>query len=157
MVRLRLVQDDDFDILFEQMRDPEAVTMAAFTAADPDDRAAFDQHIRRNLANPSVIERAIEVEDGRLAGTIASFVIEGDTEITYWLGREFWGRGVAGQALAAFLPLVTARPLHARAASDNVGSLRVLQRAGFEVTGTDVGYANARKSEIEETLLVLRS
>ena len=47
------------------------------------------------------------------------------------------------------------RPLHARAASDNAGSLRVLRKAGFQVVGTEVAWANARGAEIEETLLRL--
>jgi RimJ/RimL family protein N-acetyltransferase len=154
MIELREIDDTDLDAVFDWMRDPASVTMAAFTAADPDDRAAFDRHRSRILADPTVTERAI-VADGTFVGTIASFVIEGDTEITYWIGREFWGRGYAGQALAAFLQLVTVRPLHARAATDNLGSLKVLTRAGFQVTGTDVGFAAARGAEIEETVLVL--
>jgi RimJ/RimL family protein N-acetyltransferase len=43
----------------------------------------------------------------------------------------------------------------ARAASDNVGSLKVLQRAGFAITGTEHSFANGRKAEIEETILRL--
>jgi hypothetical protein len=81
MIGLRDVRDDDLDALFEQMRDPESVAMAAFTAEDPDDRAAFDAHMARVRNNPEGTLRAI-TEDGRLVGTIASFVMEGDTEIT---------------------------------------------------------------------------
>lgn len=153
-VTLRPVEDADLDVLFEFMRDPESVAMAAFTAEDPDDRAAFDAHTRRNLANPETTNRVI-VADGRVVGSIASFVIEGDTEITYWVDRAAWGQGVAGRAVALLLDEVTVRPLHARVASDNAGSLRVLTKAGFEVVGTDVGYAAARKAEIEETILRL--
>ena len=47
------------------------------------------------------------------------------------------------------------RPIHARVASDNAGSLKVLRKAGFAITGTEVSYANARNTEIEETLLRL--
>jgi RimJ/RimL family protein N-acetyltransferase len=96
------------------------------------------------------------VGDGRVVGSIASFVIEGDTEITYWVDRSVWGQGVAGRAVGLLLEEVAVRPLHARVASDNAGSLRVLTRAGFEVVGTDTGYAAARKTEIEEMILVLR-
>jgi RimJ/RimL family protein N-acetyltransferase len=88
-------------------------------------------------------------------GTIACFVMAGDTEITYWIDRAVWGQGVAGRAVALMLELVTTRPLHARAASDNAGSLKVLTKAGFEVVGTEVSYAAGRKAEIEETILVL--
>jgi len=153
-VALREVEDRDLDALFEQLRDPESVAMAAFTRADPDDRAAFDAHQARVRTDPTITHRAITV-DGRLVGTIASFVIEGDTEITYWLDRAVWGQGIAGRALAALLDLVPTRPLHARAASDNLGSLKVLQRAGFVVTGTELAYAAARGTEIEETILLL--
>jgi len=153
-VALRPVEDADLDALFEQMRDPESVRMAAFTAKDPDDRTAFDVHMAKVLALPDATNRAITV-DGRFVGTIASFVVDGDTEVTYWIDRAFWGQGIAGRALAMLLEAVRVRPVFARAASDNVGSLRVLQRAGFAIIGTDIGFANGRGEEIEETILRL--
>ena len=151
---LRPVLDSDLDALFEQMRDPESVRMAAFTAAEPDDRAAFDARMAKVRRAPDVTMRAITC-DGVLVGSIASFVMDGDTEITYWIDRNFWGRGVASAALDQFLGLVPVRPLHARAASDNAGSLRVLDKAGFRPVGTERSYANARGVEIEETILRL--
>ncbi len=151
---LRPVTGADDDWLFEQSRDPDAVWMAAFTRPDPDDRVAFDAHRARIRARPDVIERAIVV-DGVPAGSIASFVIEGETEITYWLDRAFWGRGVATGALALFLAEVPQRPLFARAASDNTASLRVLQKANFKIINTAIGYAEARSTDIEETILRL--
>ena len=153
-VALRPVEDSDLDALFEQMRDPESVRMAAFTVEDPDDRDLFDARSARARTSPDIIERAVTL-DGELVGSIACFVVEGDTEITYWIDRSAWGRGVSGRALALFLDLVPVRPLHARAASDNTGSLKVLRRAGFTVIGTETSYANARKAEIEETVLRL--
>jgi RimJ/RimL family protein N-acetyltransferase len=131
-----------------------SVRMAAFTAEDPDDRAAFDAHLAKVRAAPEVTMRAITA-DGLLVGSIASFVIEGDTEITYSIDRAFWGQGIAGRALALLLESVPVRPLFARVASDNVGSLTVLRKAGFAVTGTATAFANARNTEIEETILRL--
>ncbi|WP_246158531.1 GNAT family N-acetyltransferase [Catellatospora sichuanensis] len=61
-------------------------------------------------------------------GSIASFVIEGDTEVTYWIDRSFWGRGIASRALGLLLELNPVRPLFARVVSDNIGSLKVLQK-----------------------------
>ena len=151
---LREVRDDDVDALFEQSRDPESVRMAAFTHADPDDRAAHDAHLTRIRTSPDVTHRAIEV-DGELVGTIGTFSIEGDREITYWIDRAHWGRGIASLAVQAMLELEPERPLLGRAASDNAASLRVLERAGFVHVDTDVGYANARGAEIEETILRL--
>lgn len=154
VVALRPVEDGDLDTLFEQMRDPEAVRMAAFTPEDPDDRNAFDAHIARVRSSPGNTPRAVTV-DGRLAGSIASFTAAGQTEVTYWIDRAAWGKGIATRALALLLELVTTRPLHARAASDNAGSLRVLQKCGFKVVGTEKSFATARNEDIEETILRL--
>lgn len=154
LVALRPVGDEDLAALFDQMRDPVSVRMAAFTADDPDDRPAFDAHMAEIRSRPDVTLRAIIV-DGQLVGSISSFVVEGDTEVTYWIDRAEWGRGVASAALALLLDEVPERPLHARAASDNAGSLRVLEKAGFRVVGTEVSYAPARGTEIEETILQL--
>jgi RimJ/RimL family protein N-acetyltransferase len=153
-VALRPIDDSDLDALFDQMRDPESVQMAAFTAKDPNDREAFDTHMSKVRTSPDVTMRAV-IRSGRLVGSIASFVMDGDTEVTYWIDRSVWGQGVASQALALFLDTVAVRPLYARAASDNIGSLRVLQRAGFTIIGTEISYANARSTEIEETVLRL--
>jgi RimJ/RimL family protein N-acetyltransferase len=153
-VALRPVDDSDLDALFEQMRDPESVRMAAFTAKDPDDRTAFDAHMAKVRTSPEATNRVIML-DGRLLGSIASFVIDGDTEVTYWIDRSFWGQGIASRALALLLESVHVRPLFARAASDNAGSLKVLQRAGFAITGTATSFANGRNTEIEETILRL--
>jgi RimJ/RimL family protein N-acetyltransferase len=153
-VALRPVEDRDLDALFEMMRDPEAVRMAAFTAADPSDRAAFDAQQARVRAAPDITHRAVTC-DGQLVGTIASFPIEDQTEITYWIGRAAWGQGIATRAVALLLDLVPDRPLYARAASDNTGSLRVLHKAGFTDIGTEISFANARNAEIEETILRL--
>jgi RimJ/RimL family protein N-acetyltransferase len=153
-VALRPVDDSDLDALFDQGRDPESVRMAAFTAEDPGDRGAFDAHMAKVRASPEVTMRAVTA-DGRLVGSIAAFVVDGDTEITYWIDRSFWGRGIAGRALALLLDEVAVRPLYARVASDNVRSFAVLRTAGFAIVGTETSYANARGGEIEETILRL--
>ena len=93
--------------------------------------------------------------NGEVAGNVSSFVLFGDPAVGYWLGREFWGKGIATRALAAFLEIVTVRPLYARAAKDNIGSRRVLEKCGFAVIGEDKGYAHARSKEIEEVVLRL--
>ena len=152
VITLRLVEDADLDALFDQMRDPESVWMAAFTADDPGDRAAFDAHMAKVRTSPENTLRAVTC-DGRLVGSVACFVVDGQTEVTYWIDRAAWGRGIASRALELLIELVLVRPLHARAASDNSGSLRVLQKAGFRPVGTERSYAPARRAEIEETIL----
>jgi RimJ/RimL family protein N-acetyltransferase len=152
VIALRPVQDTDLDPLFDLMRDPEGVRMAAFTPDDPDDRTAFDAHMARIRDAPGITTRAVTC-DGELVGSIAAFVLDGQTEVTYWIDRAAWGRGIASRALELLLDLVPARPLYARAASDNAASLRVLQKAGFAVIGTEVSFAPARGGKIEETIL----
>ena len=153
-VSLRAIEDRDLDALFEQMRDPEAVRMAAFTHQDPDDRASFDAQMARIRADPGTTNRVI-IRDGQVAGMVASFQLEGETEVTYWVDRSLWGQGVATEALRLLLDEVKVRPVHARAASDNLGSLRGLEKAGFRIIGTNRDFAQARNAEIEETIFRL--
>jgi RimJ/RimL family protein N-acetyltransferase len=151
---LRDVTPEDLPIFFEQQQEPAGVHMAAFTAKDPTDRAAFMAHWQRILSNPAIINKTI-VWQGQVVGSIASYIEDGRPEVTYWLGQDYWGKGLATKALAALLEVQTARPLYGRTAKDNVGSLRVMEKCGFTVIGTDRGFANARGEEIEELLLIL--
>lgn len=153
-VTLRDVEEDDLPVFFRHQRDPVAIRMAAFTAPDPSDRNAFEEHWARILDDDSVITQTIMVADD-VVGYVASFVEEGKTEVTYWIDRSRWGQGIASRALAEFLSLVTTRPLHARVAKDNAGSLHVLQRCGFTITGEDSGFAHGRGEVVEEFLLEL--
>lgn len=75
--------------------------------------------------------------------------------MTYWVDRAYWGKGVASEALRLLLAETPDRPVYARAASDNAGSLRVLEKAGFRRVGADRGFAAGRGEEIEETILRL--
>lgn len=145
----------DLPLFFEWQRDPVGNHMAAFTAKDPSDRAAYIAKWTRLLADDAIIKKTALV-DGQVVGTIAKFELFGKPNVTYWIDREFWGRGFATQALSLFLREVTSRPLYASAAKDNVGSLRVLEKCGFQIIGIERGYANARGEEIDEVMLELR-
>lgn len=152
---LRDVINDDLPIFFEHQLDREANIMAAFTAKDPTNREAFIAHWQRNLADESTINRTI-LFNGQVAGSVSSYEQEGKPEVTYWLGREYWGKGIATRALTEFLTHHNrTRPIYARVAKDNLGSRRVLEKCGFKITGEDRGFANARGQEIEEFLLEL--
>ncbi|GGT34874.1 N-acetyltransferase [Streptomyces kurssanovii] len=152
-VVLREVQDSDLPVFFRHMSDPESNRMAAFTSEDPTDRAAFDAHWARIRASDAVI-RTI-VAEGEVVGHTAVYGPPEEREVTYVIDRAHWGRGIATLALRALLEAVPARPLHARAAADNAGSLRVLRKCGFVVTGHDRGFANARGEETDEVVLTL--
>lgn len=148
-ITLRPLEDADLDQLFEWGRNPEAVAMAAFTRADPSDRVAFDDHQERIRNDPDCTLLAI-VEAGDLVGTIGSFTMEGEREVTYWIDPSRWGRGLASAALAAFLEIETARPLFGRVAVHNIGSAKVLSGAGFTQVGSDSGYAAGVGREVAE-------
>lgn len=153
---LRNVREGDVAIFFEHQRDPVARHMAAFTSTAPGDWEAFVERWEKILGDDSIISRAI-IFEGEVAGNIISFERYGDREVGYWLGREFWGKGIATEALSQFLEEVTIRPLHARVAKDNVASRRVLEKCGFKIEREAKGFANARGEEIGEYVMRLGS
>lgn len=153
-IELRDLDDDDLDAVFEMMRDPEGVAMAAFTAADPDDRAAFDAWIARQRADPDVLCLVV-TEDGGFAGTAAVFTVDGDREVSFWIARHAWGRGVATEALRLLISHEPERPLFARAAAHNVGSIAVLTKVGFTEVSRNVDFAPGVGREVEEIVFTL--
>ena len=153
-ISLRDVQPDDLPIFFEYQNDPDAAYMAAFTPEDPSDKHIFDAHWERILSNDRYITKTIALGDD-VVGYIASFDFMGVRTVGYWIGREFWGKGLATQALKLLLEVETIRPLYARVAHDNIGSRRVLEKCGFTYHDEDSGYANARGEEIQEFIFVV--
>lgn len=127
-VHLRDVIDDDLQIFFEHQNDPVANEMAAFPARS---REAFMAHWAKNRLNGTALHKTI-LYDGKVAGNIVAFDMEDHREVGYWLGREFWGKGVASRALAEFLKYETTRPLHGVTVKHNIGSQHVLKKCGFE-------------------------
>jgi RimJ/RimL family protein N-acetyltransferase len=151
---LREVAESDLPIFFEQQSDEAASYMAAFTGRDPSDRDAFMAHWAKIRADNTITIRTI-LQDGQVAGNILSFEWEGKPEVGYWIGREYWGKGIATRALTEFLTIVKTRPLYAAAAKDNIASIRVLEKCGFTITGYTKSFAKARGEEIEEAILQL--
>lgn len=148
-ITLRPFADDDLDALFTWESDPRAVEMAAFTRADPSDRRAFDAHYERVRGDPSNVLLAIE-DDGEFVGTIGSFALEGEREVTYWIAPARWGRGIASRAFGAFLAIETTRPLQGRVAAHNGASAKVLERAGFVEVGSATAFAPGLGAEVVE-------
>jgi len=127
LVLLRDVTEDDLPLLFEHQFDVHATRMAAFPARDRD---AFDRHWAQILGDATVVTRTI-LADGAVAGNVVSWLQDGERLVGYWIGREHWGRGIATRALAELLGEIEERPLYARVARHNVGSIRVLEKCGF--------------------------
>ncbi len=141
-------------LFFEHQLDPEASRMAAFGPPDPTDQAAFLVRWARILADDAIVAKTVEF-DGRVVGHVLRFSQFGEPEVSYWIDRAYWGLGLATAALARYLELDPVRPLYARAAVDNLGSLRVLAKCGFVAVGEDVGFADGRGEDVEEFILRL--
>jgi RimJ/RimL family protein N-acetyltransferase len=148
---LRDVSELDLDAFYEQQLDPEATRMALFPARD---RESFDAHWQRLLTDDALTKKTI-VYEGNVAGNVLSWEMDGRRLVGYWLGREFWGKGLATQALAELVDEVTARPLHAWVATSNVASIRVLEKCGFVVVGSRTEVDEKLGRPIEELLLEL--
>lgn len=132
-VSLRLVEPADLPVFFTHQIDAEATRMAAFPSRDRD---AFTTHWQKILADPEKYARTI-LADGAVAGNIGSWASGSDRMVGYWIGREYWGRGVATAALMQFLREVPHRPIVACVAKHNAGSIRVLQKCGFMAIGEE--------------------
>src|ERR1044071_468996 len=132
-VQLRETLATDLPIFFEQQLDPDAIQMAAFLSRN---REAFMAHWNKVMVDSSVVIKTI-LFNGEVAGNIVCFEQLGEREVGYWLGKEFWGKGIASQALAQLLSLIKARPLYAHVAKHNIASKRVLEKCGFNVMAED--------------------
>jgi len=132
-VTLREVRQSDLETFFEDQIDPEATRMAAFPSRD---RAAFMAHWEKCMGDPSCILRTVLL-GGEVAGNVVSWAQGGEQKVGYWIGRAHWGKGVATAALSQLLATLRVRPLVAHVAKHNVGSIRVLRKCGFTITGED--------------------
>jgi len=142
---LREIFDSDLPVFYEQQRDPAAADLAGFSPRELEPFMAHWAKIRRDESNQL---RTI-VCAGQVAGNIVSFVMAGEREVGYWLGREFWGRGIATRALELFVAEVKIRPLSGYALKDNLASQRVLQKCGFQPNGSVTEFSAARNAEVE--------
>jgi RimJ/RimL family protein N-acetyltransferase len=153
-IQIRDATESDFPTFFEHQCDPASARMAAFGTRDPD-RDELAARWKKSLHDGLTTQKAIIV-DGNAVGFVASFMREQQLEVTYWIARSHWGRGIATSALSQLLQCVATRPIYASAAKDNVGSLRVLAKCGFAIRGSGRAFALARGEEIDEVFLELR-
>jgi RimJ/RimL family protein N-acetyltransferase len=152
-ILIRDVSESDLPIFYEQQLDPVATQMAAFPSRDRD---AFMAHWKNKvLNNETGVVKTILFEN-QVAGNIVSWEQGGQREVGYWLGREYWGKGIATQALIEFLGIVKTRPLVAHVAKHNTASLRVLQKCGFQISSEDK-FTDENNMSIEEIILELKA
>jgi RimJ/RimL family protein N-acetyltransferase len=151
-IELRDVLETDLRIFFEQQLDPEATQMASFPSRGEE---AFMSHWKHKvLGDDSVLAKTI-LYNGEVAGNMVCFEQLGDREVGYWLGKDYWGKGIATTALEEFLKQIETRPLYAHVAKHNIGSRRVLEKCGFTISGEERFFSQILGKDIEEYILVL--
>ena len=145
---LRDVEANDLPHFFEHQQDAEANRMAAFPPRDWD---AFTKHWRETVLTETSGVRKTVVVDGAVAGYVLSWAAaDGARLVGYWIARSHWGRGLATEALSAFLRSERTRPLRAYVASRNAGSIRVLQKCGFKEVHDDTSAETDERSFVLE-------
>lgn len=154
MIELRPVEPADLDKFFEYQQDPEANQMAAFSARNPADRGVFDHYWQSLLNDKSVIVRTVTA-DGEVVGNLVVFRVDGVPELNYWTAKSHWGHGITSAAVELFLREFTERPIRARVVKDNLGSIKILEKAGFRRIGQVQDFANARAAVVTEEILEL--
>ena len=141
---LRDVIENDLSTFYEDQLDEEANRMAVFA---PRDKDAFHQHWQKIMADQTGKKQTI-VWNGEVAGNVVAFNRAGEREIGYWIGKKYWGKGIATRAVADFLRYETARPLSAHIAKHNKGSIRVLEKCGFTLVGEDEEFAKTGEDTV---------
>ena len=149
---LRPVTDADLPVLWAHQNDQQAHAMAGFSTYR--EQAAFEERMLKILAKPEIIILAVEL-DGKVLGTVGKWVAENHDEINYWIDPEHWGKGIASQAVKLFLEKHEHRPIYGHTAADNFGSIRVLEKNGFQRINVKTSWAEARSSEIQEISWIL--
>ena len=152
-VTLRPLVASDAEFVFAMMRDPASVAMVGFTIPDLD-RATFDPWFENLRSSPDIRSFAV-LDEEALAGVAAVYNLATAPEVTYWIDRAQWGRGIASRALELMVVEVPVRPLIAGAGADNAASLAVLHRSGFREFTRERAMALGRGVEMEAVRLRL--
>ena len=152
-VALRAMQEDDLDLFLAMELDPAVSQMAAFGPELPNDRETYAKRLQHMRQHPAIL-RTILLDD-EPAGYVVKFEMLDAPHVGYTIRQALWGGGIATRALALLLAEVEERPLYARAAKDNIGSRRVLEKCGFVLEGEAVNFARARGEDTPEVIMRL--
>lgn len=154
LVELREILDSDIDVFFDQQLDEQSNWMAGYAMENPRDYAGFRTHWTKMMSDASFSGRTILWND-QVAGHVLCVELLSKPSVAYWIGKEYWGRGIATEGVRQFVGLVPTRPLYARVLADNHGSIRVLEKVGFIREGTAKCIPNIRKAEFDELIFRL--
>jgi len=145
----RMANDIDIARMTKRMPHP-------FTTGHAEDFVLAVASQNPSRANTFVIEH----EDHGPVGVLGMFEdADPVPEAGYWIGRDYWGRGYATEALQGALVWASRnwkrRALLAGHFADNPASGRVLEKAGFLYTGeTRKAYSQARRDVTDTRMMV---
>lgn len=151
---LRAWEDSDAAALYALASDPEVGPRAGWPAHTSE--AESLETIRSVLRGPESYAVTLRVADGdadpgTLIGAIALKTSENsrfvtaptEYEVGYWVGRPYWGRGYAPEAMAALIAHARsdlgATAIWAGHYAGNVQSRRVMEKCGLAYVRTDRG------------------
>ncbi len=110
----------------------------------------------RLLGSKKEIRFAIVLrETGRVIGIISLREINYRSKVAetgFWIGRDFWGKGLATEAVSLALEFgfkeLQLHRVNAWTAEENIGSRRVMEKCGFKLEGVmrDAYFVNGRRS-----------
>ena len=141
---LRWISEDDVDSLYEIFSDPQVMRYWSSTPlTDREAAAALQRDIAEGNLKDTMWKWGLALSDSnKLVGTATLFNISlsnGRAELGYGLGRAHWGQGLMNEALNALLKhafdVVQLRRLEADVDPRNSGSIRTLERLGFQREG----------------------
>lgn len=150
-LHLSPVQESDIPALFRFQDDKDAQYQAAGGAAHESEEA-YREFLKR-VESKGAVFRTILLE-GAPVGYIAAFDRFELRELSYWIGRKFWGQGLATRAVGQWIkeyPLPEGG-LYARAVKDHPASARVLDKNGFSAVKEESYFSDIRDAVVEEIL-----
>ena len=152
--QLRPVLASDIDLFFEHHLELRPMPTGASAADLASRKATFVDRWEQMLSDERVLARTI-LWKGAVAGYVAYLIQRDKPSISCWLGRDYWGKGLATQGVRGFLDLIEQRPVYARVAFDNLAAMQVLRHTGFAIVGHDSFFSEAHGYEIDEIILAL--
>ncbi|MFY8351298.1 GNAT family N-acetyltransferase [Pseudoalteromonas sp. SSM20] len=137
MLKLRRLTIDDKDALVNYLNDASVTQYLSSNIPSPYAQEDAIWFITKGSLENAMV-RAIERND-KLCGVIGVYLKQAEyahsAEIGYWLGKNFWQQGIATTAVKLFVDDIFSKTQISRiynpVTSANIGSIRVLEKAGF--------------------------
>jgi RimJ/RimL family protein N-acetyltransferase len=108
-------------------------------------------HAKSFESRSSIVYAISLIGSGRLAGTIALSQISAThsrAELGYWIGFEYWAQGICSEAARGLIQYASNElgltRIDCRCLARNIGSARVMEKAGFLREGHLVKHVNHR-------------